>query len=189
MKPMTRILVTLMLILCQGLPASADERHWVDAISIGLGEGVDNSRGIDVLQVGIQKRWRHSWFTGGAWYLGGYWDTELAVMDADAGDTKEVLGLSITPVLRYQRDANLSSGVTPFAEAGLGAHLLSDTHIGYNDLSSSFQFGSLIGVGVGFGERGQYELSYRYTHLGNGDIKKPNDGIDMHLLKLGYDFN
>jgi hypothetical protein len=63
------------------------------------------------------------------------------------------------------------------------------THIGNNDLSTAFQFASLVGVGLGFGGRGQYELSYRFTHFSNADIKQPNDGIDMHLLKLGYNFN
>ncbi len=187
MKTMPRILATLLLLMCQTLLADAGERRWIDAVSVTLG-GSDESYNTDVLQLGMQKRWRHSWFTGGAWYLGGYWDSELTLMEADRGSTDEVLGLSITPVLRYQRDARLSSGVTPFAEAGLGAHLLSATHIGDSNLSTAFQFGSLLGVGVGFGERGQYELSYRFTHLGNGGIKEPNDGIDLHLLKLGYNF-
>ena len=189
MKSRPLILVTLVLVLCQASPVSAGERRWVDAVSASLGKIEDASDGTDVLRVGFQKRWRHSWFTGGAWYLGGYWDSELAVMEPDRGSTDKVLGLSLTPVLRYQRDARLSSGITPFAEAGLGAHLLSDTHIGYSSMATAFQFGSVLGVGVGFGERGQYELSYRFTHLGNGDIKEPNDGLDLHLLKLGYNFN
>ncbi len=188
MKTTPQLLIILLLLFSHALPVNASERSWIDAVSITLGESND-SDDTDVLRAGIQKRWRHSWFTGGAWYLGGYWDSELAFMEADTGSTDEVLGLSITPVVRYQRDARLSSGVTPFAEAGLGFHLLSDTHIGDNDLSSAFQFGSLVGVGVGFGERGQYELSYRFTRLSNADIKKPNDGLDMHLLKLGYNFN
>ncbi len=188
MKTIPRILVTLLLPLCHALAADAGERPWIDAVSVTMGEE-DGSDGTSVLRAGIKKNWRHSWFTGGAWYLGGYWDTELAVMEADRGNTEEVFGLSITPVLRYQRDARLSSGVTPFAEAGLGVHLLSGTHIGNNDLSTAFQFASLVGVGLGFGERGQYELTYRFTHFSNADIKQPNDGIDLHLLKLGYNFN
>jgi hypothetical protein len=78
--------------------------------------------------------------------------------------------------------------VSPFAEAGIGAHLLSDTRIGNRDLGSAFQFGSLISLGVGFGERGQYELAYRFQHLGNTGIKQPNDGLKLHLLRLGYNF-
>jgi hypothetical protein len=188
MKTVTQLLAVPLLLLCHNLHANASERSWIDAISITPGSG-NESDDIDVLRVGIQKNWRHRWFTGGAWYLGGYWDTELAHMEADKGSTKEVYGASITPVLRFQRDARLSSGVTPFAEMGLGLHLLSKTKIGNNHLSSAFQFGSLIGLGVGFGERGQYEFTYRFTHISNADIKQPNGGLDLHLLKLAYSFN
>jgi hypothetical protein len=79
--------------------------------------------------------------------------------------------------------------VTPFAEAGFGVHLLTDTRVGTNHLTTAFQFGTLLGLGVGFGERGQYEITYQYTNLTNADLKKPNDGLDAHLLKLGYNFN
>jgi hypothetical protein len=187
MKTMPQTLAILLL-LSPGLPVNAGERYWLDGVSVSAGES-DDSDGTEVLRIGIQKLWRHSWFDSGAWYLGGYWDSELAFMEVDRGSTDEAYGLSITPVLRYQRDARLSSGLTPFAEAGLGIHLLSETNIGSNDLSTAFQFGSLVGLGVGFGERGQYELSYRFTHISNADIKKPNDGLDLHLLKLGYRFN
>jgi lipid A 3-O-deacylase len=111
------------------------------------------------------------------------------VLKPENGKRNKVYDLSVTPVFRFQRDAHLSSGVTPFAEAGIGIHLLNDTHIGDRSLSSPVQFGALIGMGLGFGERGQYELSYRFTHISNADLKQPNDGVDLHLLKLGYNFN
>jgi len=46
----------------------------------------------------------------------------------------------------------------------------------------------MLGFGLGFGEKGQYELSYRYQHISNGDIKTPNNGMNLHLLRLGYSF-
>ena len=100
-----------------------------------------------------------------------------------------MLDLSLTGVFRFQRDADLSSGLTPFAEAGIGPHLISDTRLGKRDLTTAFQLGSVVGFGVGFGERGQYELSYRFQRISNGDIKKPNDMLDLHLLRLGYSFD
>ena len=167
------------------LPAAhADRNVWVDGLSLSLGNGVDPGD-TTPLRLGMQKRWHHNWFTGGAWYLGGYWDTELARMKA--GNT--VYGISLTPVLRYQRDVQLSSGFTPFAEAGVGPHLLSATHLGGNDLSTALQVGSLLGLGIGFGDKGQYELSYRYTHITNLGLNNSNDGLSLHLFKLGYNFN
>jgi len=122
----------------------------------------------------------------------GYWDAELAYIGSDAAsaqETDDVLDLSLTPIFRLQRDTALSSGVSPYAEAGIGAHLLSDTELADQEYSSSFQFGSLIGLGLGFGKRGQYELSYRYQHISNPVVNNSSDTLNLHLLRLGYAFN
>jgi len=174
------------LALCGPWPAAhADRDVWTDRLSASLGSG----NHLDIYRIGMQKRWNHSWFKGGAWYLGGYWDTELAELEADRGQSDNVYGISLTPVLRYQRDARLSSGVTPFAEAGIGPHLFSETKLGNADLSTAFQLGSLLGLGLGFGDRGQYELTYRYMHISSAGLKDPSDNLDLHLVKLGYSFN
>ncbi len=182
-----RILLLTFLLILQPLHASAGSRPWINAAAFVYGES-DNPDESNIYRVSFQKKWHNSWFNGGAWFLGGYWDSGLSRMKADIGNTGAVYDISLTPVFRFQRDASLSSGVTPFAEAGFGLHLLTGTHIGNNSLSTAFQFGSLLGLGVGFGERGQYELTYQYTSLTNADIKKPNDGFDAHLFKLGYNF-
>jgi len=183
-----RILLITLLLLSQPLPASAGGPPRIDAFSAAFGasEDSDDSK---LYRIGFQKKWRHSWFDSGAWFLGGYWDSGLTRIKADTGHTGTVFDINLSPVFRYQRDAGLSSGLTPFAEAGFGVHLLTNTHIGSNNLSTAFQFGSLLGLGVGFGDRGQYELTYQYTSLTNADLKKPNDGLEAHLLKLGYNFN
>jgi hypothetical protein len=183
MPPLRRYPLLFLLLLATA--AGANGSRWIDSVSFTYGQDED-SNNIDVYRLGLQNRWERSWFKGGAWFLGGYWDAELAWMDAGSGENSELFDLSLTPVLRYQRDAELSSGVTPFAEAGIGAHLLSDTHIASQKLSTAFQFGSLLGVGLGFGEHGQYKLSYRIQHISNLNIKKPNDGLNLHLLRLEY---
>lgn len=184
MKSIRCCLIPL-LVLAQAASGANDNR-WIDSIALSYGDDNNSGGDIDVYRLGLQNRWERSWFNGGAWFLGGYWDAELAWMDAGSGNNSELYDLSLTPVFRYQRDAGLSSGVTPFAEAGIGAHLLSDTRIGGQELSTAFQFGPLLGVGLGFGDHGQYELSYRLQHITNGSIKQPNDGLNLHLLRLGY---
>ena len=187
MRTITRLLLISLLLSAQ-LPAMASSpANWVDAISFTLGND-ENSNQTDVYRIGLQNKWERSWFEGGAWYVSGYWDAELAYLDSDIGRHDELWDISLTPILRLQRDADLSSGVTPYAEAGIGAHLFSDTRLGNRIFSTAFQFGSLIGVGLGFGVRGQYELSYRFQHTSNADIEEPNDGLDLHLLRLGYNF-
>ena len=187
MKPISRLLF-FPLLLCTAV-AGANSSNWIDAISLTYGQDEDSNE-IDIYRIGLQNNWERTWFNGGAWYVGGYWDAELAQLESDHRPSKnsDLFNLSLTPVFRLQRDTSLSSGVSPYAEAGIGAHLISDTRLGHKQYSTAFQFGSLIGAGLGFGDRGQYQLGYRFQHISNADIKKPNDGINLHLLRLAYAF-
>jgi len=189
MNHLRRLTAVTLLLIAQALSPAAGASGWVDSFSFTFGQD-DSSNDTDIYRLGLQNRWERTWFKGGAWYLGGYWDAELAYMDSGLTNSKnnELMDLSLTPVLRYQRDANLSRGVTPYAEAGVGPHLLSRTQLGYQEYSTAFQFGSLLGVGLGFGGNGQYEIAYRFQHISNAGIKRPNDGMNLHLFRLGYAF-
>lgn len=188
MSGIVKILITLSLLLPAHMSFAADAgNRWVDSISLITGTD-DDSLDSDILGIGIQNQWQRKWFTDGAWYVGGYWDLELSHVEVDTADNNDLLALGITPVLRMQRDASLSNGVSPYAEAGLGAHLLTDTRLGDLRFATAFQFASTVGLGLGFGTRGQYELSYRFRHLSNADIKTPNDDLNLHMVRLGYAF-
>ena len=169
--------------------AQAAGNNWIDAMSLTYGEDLDNNE-TTLYRLGLQNKWERTWLNDGAWYVGGYWDVELAYMESDHEKSKNdnLFDLGLTPVFRMQRDASLSSGVSPYAEAGIGPHLISETRLGNQQYSTALQFGSLIGFGLGFGDRGQYEISYRFQHLSNADIKTPNQGMNLHLLRLGYAF-
>jgi lipid A 3-O-deacylase len=189
MKPICGFLAVPLLLLSFASAASARDNNWVDAISLTLGTDEDSSDA-DIYRLGLQNRWERTWFNGGAWNVGGYWDAEVAYIEADAepDENDELYDLSLTPVFRMQRDTALSSGVSPFAEAGIGAHLLSETRLASHELSTALQFGSLFGMGLGFGKHGQYELGYRFQHISNANIKTPNEGLSLHMLRLGYSF-
>ncbi|HYQ70917.1 MAG TPA: acyloxyacyl hydrolase [Gammaproteobacteria bacterium] len=189
MRLTIRFAATQLLLLAFMAPVGANGNSWVDAVSLTAGTDED-SIDASIYRLGLQNRWEHTWFNGGAWNVGGYWDAELAYIDADAahGENGDLYDLSLTPVFRMQRDTALSSGVSPFAEAGIGAHLLSETSLADRNYSTAFQFGSLLGLGLGFGRHGQYELAYRFQHISNASIKRPNDGLNLHMLRLGYSF-
>jgi len=184
----SHLFLVLALTCSSGVHAAGN--NWIDAMSFTYGEDMDDNE-TTLYRIGLQNKWERTWLNDGAWYVGGYWDAELAYMESDHKNSEngELFNLSLTPVFRLQRDASLSSGVSPYAEAGIGPHLLSETRLGKQQYSSAFQFGSLIGFGLGFGEKGQYEISYRFQHLSNGDIKTPNQGMNLHLLRLGYSFD
>jgi hypothetical protein len=185
----SRYLLIPLLLFTAAATATANGNRWIDSASLTLGKD-RGSNDADVYRLAVQNKWERSWFTDGAWFVGGYWDVELAYLESDVSDSKndEIFDLGLTPMFRLQRDTGLSSGVSPFAEAGIGPHLISETRLGDKEYSTAFQFGSVFGLGLGFGERGQYELSYRFQHVSNASIKKPNDGMDMHLLRIGYSF-
>ena len=188
MKSTPRLL--LLPLLLYSAVSGANSNNWIDALSFTYGQDEDSSD-TNVYRIGLQNNWEHTWFNGGAWYVGGYWDAELAYLDSDysGAENSELFDLSLTPVFRLQRDTALSSGLSPYAEAGIGPHLISDTRIANKTLSTAFQFGSLIGVGLIFGEQGQYQLGYRFQHISNADIKTPNDGLNLHLLRMAYSFD
>jgi len=176
-------------VICTGTSHAAGN-NWIDAMSLTYGEDL-NDNDTKLYRLGLQNKWERTWLNDGAWYVGGYWDAELAYMESDHKNSENdnLFDLGLTPVFRMQRDATLSSGVSPYAEIGIGPHLISETRLGARQFSTAFQFGSLIGFGLGFGDKGQYELSYRFQHLSNADIKTPNQGMDLHLLRLGYSFD
>ena len=190
MLPASRFVAIPLLLLTFMTTASARGNSWIDSMSFMVGTD-DDSIDATIYRLGLQNRWKRTWFNGGAWNVGGYWDAEIAYIEADAaqGQNDDLYDISLTPVFRMQRDTALSSGVSPFAEAGIGAHLLSETSLANKRYSTAFQFGSLIGMGLGFGRHGQYELGYRYQHISNASIKRPNDGLNLHMLRLGYSFN
>ena len=184
----SHLLLILALVFSSGAHAAGN--NWIDAMSFSYGEDNDNNE-TTLYRIGLQNKWERTWLNDGAWYVGGYWDAELAYMGSDHKKSKndELFDLSLTPVFRLQRDASLSSGVSPYAEAGIGPHLLSETRLGNQQYSTALQFGTLVGFGLGFGEKGQYEISYRFQHISNADIKTPNQGMNLHLLRLGYSFD
>ncbi len=65
-----------------------------------------------------------------------------------------------------------------FLEAGIGAHLLSETRINTERVfSTAFQFGEIGVIGIGFGEKHRYEIGALIQHVSNGAIKEPNNGL------------
>jgi hypothetical protein len=91
--------------------------------------------------------------------------------------------VSLIPMLRWIGPQ--FGAVRPFAEIGVGAHLLSDTRINTErTFSTAFQFGDVAAIGFAFGERQRYELSAYVHHVSNAGIKEPNNGITFFGVAL-----
>jgi hypothetical protein len=173
----------LVLAMACALLALAGEAAAVDGMALELGSG----DGPDMVRIAAQWDWGRRWFQGAEWHLGGYWDFGLGYWkDGDVlpGQNEDVAEIGLTPVFRLQR--NGLSG--PYLEAGIGAHVLSRTQLGDKRLSTQFQFGDHLGFGYRVGARRAWDVAYRFQHLSNGGIKKPNDGINFHQVRLQYWF-
>jgi hypothetical protein len=157
----------------------------VDGVSFELGNG-DST---DAARVGAIWNWEKKWFTEGDWLVTGFWEATAGTWrgKSSAGNNQTITDLGITPVFRLQQK-NLS-GFAPYAEAAIGFHLISPTFINANrKFGSAFQFGDHIGFGVRMGGHQQFDLGYRFQHLSNGSIKKPNQGINLNQIHFAYHF-
>jgi lipid A 3-O-deacylase len=182
-KGIVRAVLTVLLALLMQ-PASA-----VDGVSISAGPDDSTNASVDLYRFGVQWNWKKRWLQTENWHLGGYWDLQGGYWDNTSRDRTNsgLWELAFTPVFRVQQ--NELSGFAPFVEFGVGAHLLSKTSVSdERQFSTSFQFGSLVGIGARFGNKDAFEISYRYQHLSNASIKHPNNGINFNILRVGYWF-
>jgi hypothetical protein len=127
-----------------------------------------------------------SWFNSNGTHLTGYWDASVGFWQArqwhNVPDAKKnIIDLGFTPVLRFENTSKKGF----YAEAGIGAHVLSRTYNNNDDgLSTAFQFGDHLGVGYVFGNK--WDVGLKFQHFSNGGIKKPNSGVDFVVLKAAY---
>ncbi|MDO8597298.1 MAG: acyloxyacyl hydrolase [Sulfuricaulis sp.] len=161
----------------------------VDGVSFEYGSSDSSNSSVDLYRVGVQWDWKKKLIEAGNWHVGGYWEANLGYWDnrSAARTNSSITDIGFTPVFRFQQ--NNQAGLSPYAELGVGFHFLSRTSVSTERrLGSSFQFGDHVGAGVRFGDKGQYDVGYRYQHLSNAGIKQPNQGINFHQLRLQYHF-
>ena len=157
----------------------------VDGVSVEYGNG----DATDMARVGTIWNWDKQWFADGNWLVTGFWNASVGSWDGNSaiGDNQTITDIGITPVFRLQQK-NMS-GFAPYAEAAIGLHLITPTHINADrKFGSALQFGDHVGLGVRFGDRQQFDLGYRFQHLSNGGIKKPNQGINFNQVHFDYRF-
>lgn len=158
----------------------------VDRMAVEFGTGDEDS-----LRGGLALQWDvdGQWLSLGSWFLGGFIELSGSYWHADeaGSDNDSLAEIGVTPVLRVQPKAPIGS-LTPYLEGGIGLHLFSDTEFGDRDFDIAFSFGDHLGAGVQFGDRGQFDLGYRYQHLSNLSIGDSNPGINFHIVRFGYHF-
>lgn len=156
----------------------------VDSTSFEFGTGNQTK----MVRFGAQWNWNKQWWQSNGSHIGGYWDLTLAHWQGDryrdvADATQNITAIGITPVFRFQND-NLKGF---YAEAGIGAHLLSELYDNNGrKLSTAFQFGDHLGIGYVF--QNNLDLGIKLQHFSNGSIKKPNHGVNFVVVRAAYSF-
>ena len=157
----------------------------VDGLSAEFGNG-DHA---DTARVGVFWDFNKSWFNQGDWQVTGFWEANIGMWRGNSatGNNQTITDLGLTPVFRFQEKNPI--GIAPYLEAAIGFHLISPTYI-YNSrkFGSAFEFGDHLGFGMRFGAKQQFDLGYRFQHLSNGGIKKPNQGINLNEVHFSYHF-
>ncbi|AST30169.1 acyloxyacyl hydrolase [Ralstonia pseudosolanacearum] len=166
--------------LLAAAPAQADP-------SVRAIYGRDNRHGIE--KYGVDIDFDSGFHCGNpqGWFLNLDWEIALGQWRSTKGTNRQNLTeFGVTPLFRLEKRGG---SWVPFIEAGIGPRLLSHTRTSdEHNFSTAFQFSDMIGVGVAFGSRQQFQVGYRFEHLSNASIKRPNPGTDLNELYLRYTF-
>ena len=173
---------TTLLALALAAPAAA-----IDTVLLEAGTVQGDT---DAERYGAAARWElePKWLHSGEWHLGSYLEFGITYWDGERGRSGEndLVDFGLTPVLRWERDP--TSGLAPFIELGIGAHVYTEDGIGDKNFDIPFAFGSHLGVGTRFGAGGAYEIIYRFQHQSNAGLGDDNPGINFHVVQLGLHF-
>lgn len=138
----------------------------------------------------IQWEWKQTRFDlFGDWYLGGYWEANVGYWHGDEGPVTSLWDFGLSPVFRLQPKSPVGLGISPHVEIATGVHYLTESSLNDLEFGMHFQFGSWVGAGIRFGDKQQFDLTYRYRHLSNAGIDQPNNGIEFHQFRFGYWFD
>jgi len=177
------------LLVLGSLLLGASRAHAIDGVAIEGGTSGSSDVSVDMARIAVQWDWGARWALGPGWHIGGYWDLAGGYWRNDSRNRSSsgIWDIGFTPVFRLQQSD--PAAIAPYGEAAIGFHFISKTSINSDrQLSTAFQFGDHLGIGVRFGPKHAYDVGYRFQHLSNAGIKKPNDGIDFHELRLQYHF-
>lgn len=150
------------------------------ALELGYGTGIEDTK---LLRFDSQWNFLPRLYRGSRLEVIGIGQLSAGVWRGD----RDIFNLSATPILRLQ-SFSPSASLRPYLEAGIGLHYISDIQMRQRVLSTNFQFGDHAGIGLGIGRSRIVDICYMFQHHSNASIKRPNSGINFHILRIGYSF-
>jgi lipid A 3-O-deacylase len=159
-------------------PDSTPHRH---GLSVEVGYGYETA----MWRVGTQH-FRRRRFGDGPWIGSVFIEATAGAWygRSSYGENRDLIDLGLTPV--WQLSRGLSEGTEWFVEAAVGLHYISETRINRRvGFGTFFQFGDHAGAGIRFCPRLRCDATFRFQHLSNGGIRRPNHGINFSSLRIG----
>ncbi|MDX1583182.1 MAG: acyloxyacyl hydrolase [Thermoanaerobaculia bacterium] len=156
--------------------AAQDEPRWAEA---GLRGGTisTSSGSFHQLEAYLVHTMDLSFELPRSWVARSNWEMSAGRLEHEDFDG---LVFSAGPVVVFRK------GDRPwYFEVGSRPTLISEDVFGDKDFGGPFQFTSHGGVGW-TGDR--FEISYRIQHMSNARIYSQNDGLNLHVLEIGWRF-
>jgi lipid A 3-O-deacylase len=163
---------------------------WSDGIGRGFRAGTEHTglslgAGFGTRVFGSKKR--HDLSLATARFgrtLGKNWEWLGEAFGGAQSNPTERSVFGLTGVIRY----NVATGTrwVPFIDGGVG---ISVTSIRDGDLSTAFEFNDQLGAGAHYFLREDMAvtLQYRWLHLSNAGIRRPNNGTNTQMFFIGID--
>jgi len=148
----------------------------------GISVNGGRSNHIDIYRIGIQKPFNASVYDFESVTLHGFHEVGLNYW---VGERNNVHAISYSPIFKLLFNSFQANEYQPYIDFGIGVALVSDTKIDNRNLSSSFLFEDRISVGI---SKDAWDFYIRYMHYSNAGIQSPNEGIDIVLAGINYNF-
>ena len=126
------------------------------------------------------------------WGLNVHWENALGYWRGPSTETRpndSLYFVTTGPVFRLQPHTPYGQWFLPYGEAGVSPSWLTQREIAGRKLSIHFQFEDKIGFGCRLGKNQKIDLGYRFIHYSNASIKRPNSGVNIQMINLGYWFS
>jgi hypothetical protein len=176
---------------------SFEERFAKGASSFGVQAGygytIDIPPGRDRTDIGFlfffpNYQYNLTGLIGESWYQGAWsWHAETGVA-LDLNHDQEV-SLGFSPLMLEYKFLNPKRGWAPNILGGAGFSYTDWDSIADRELAGEFQFLLHLGTGIEFFlDQGSVSLNYRFFHISNAGFKRPNVGLNSHVISLGMRF-
>jgi lipid A 3-O-deacylase len=163
---------------------AAEPARWRPAVAAEIGRGDDT----DMLRLALAAEQAAPLWSRETLSLAAFGEIAAAhwrFPQPNAAGRRHITVVGVTPYLRL-RDTRIGRW---FFDFGIGLNALSDLYETRDRrFSTRFQFSDHLAFGRGFGDGDALELSYRFIHFSNAGIRRPNPGLNFHVLRLQYRF-